>query len=213
LFREAADAGDGKAAAYLGDGYYFGHGLPQDKTAAEKWFAIGARRHDPVAAFNLASLLFVERDHPHDLPRAAKLLRTSAAAGYVPALSSLGRLLVEHPELAHSPLEAQTALAAASEAGAWKSSLLLATIRRDGRGAARDLQAARYYFDLATLQGGAEAAKLANNDLLALGKQLSADALHAADSLASTWFAAHHQSVDWVSSGQDRLTPDEVAAR
>ena len=74
LLSEAASNGSGLAACYLGDFYAFGIGVPKDQAAAEGWYQKGASLHDPIAEFDLATLLFEAKDHPHDL-RAASGLR------------------------------------------------------------------------------------------------------------------------------------------
>ena len=103
LLNQAFQAGNGTAATYLGHLYYFGIAVKQDKVVAEKWFESGLKLHDPLAAYDLGSFYSIHPDHPHDLPKAADLLRAAADAGYVPAMHSLGLLLVNHPELKQSP--------------------------------------------------------------------------------------------------------------
>jgi len=175
LFREALEKGNGTAASYLGDLAYFGIGMKQDKAAAERWYTIGAKLHDPLAAYNLGSLFSVQADHPHDFPKAANYLRRSASDGFVPAMHSLGLILVNHPELEKSPQEARTLLQTASGAGFWRSTVLLGVLARDGRGAPPDAEAAYYNFQLAVLQGGDAAKKLLANDLNALSIKLTAE--------------------------------------
>ena len=112
LFQEAAGKGSGTGASYLGDLYYFGIGVQQDKTAAEKWYEVGLKLHDAVAEYNLGSIFSVEPEHPHDLRKAVTYLRQSVAGGYVPAMYSLGLLLVNNSELTKSPQEAVSQLEA-----------------------------------------------------------------------------------------------------
>ncbi|WP_353068161.1 hypothetical protein RBB75_11320 [Tunturibacter empetritectus] len=76
--------------------------MKQDKAASESWYKTGAQLHDPVASYNLGTLFSVDADHPHDLRKAEAYLRPSAADGYIPAIHSLGLLLVNYPELATS---------------------------------------------------------------------------------------------------------------
>ena len=105
LLKSAADKRDGRADAYLGLASYMGLGVAVDHPAAEAWFKIGARQHDPEAEFLLASFDANEPGRVPDLVNEAKLLRLSAAAGYVPAMHGAGLLLVNHPDLAQ-PSEA-----------------------------------------------------------------------------------------------------------
>jgi TPR repeat protein len=94
LFEEAAEKGNGLAAAYLGHIDYFGLDGPTDKAAGEKWFVLGTKLHDPIAAYDLGLLYSECADHPRDLHRAAELFRFSAGKGYALAKHALGRLLV-----------------------------------------------------------------------------------------------------------------------
>ena len=64
-------------------------------------------------------------DHPHDLPRRPSCCVRPRDAGYVPAMHSLGLLLVNHPELKPDPRKAGALLEAAANAGSWKSSIVL----------------------------------------------------------------------------------------
>jgi TPR repeat protein len=154
LLTQAFQAGNATAATYLGVLYFFGAGVKEDKVAAERWFESALKLHDPLAAFNLGSLYSVETDHPHDIPKAAELLRQAVDAGYVPAMHSLGLLLVNHPELSQNPQQSHALLEAAANAGSWKSSVALAVLARDGRGVPVDPKAAYFHFRIATLQGG-----------------------------------------------------------
>ena len=101
----------------------------------------------------LGSLYSVNSEHPHDIPKAAELLRQAADAGYVPAMHSLGLLLVNHPELKQDPQQSRTLLDMAANAGSWKSSIVLGILARDGRGVPADNKAAYFHFRVAVLQG------------------------------------------------------------
>jgi TPR repeat protein len=195
LFTEAFHRGCGSCAAYLGDMHYFGVGVPQNRALGEEWFKSGWKLHDPIAEFNLGSLYLDYPGHEHDLVKAAGLLRASAEGGYVPAIHSLGLLLVNHPELARSRHEALPLLQAAAEAGSWKSSLLLGILSRDGKGVPADAKAAYYHFQIAVCQGGTTAQKLAANDLKVLEPQLTEDTRSLLQSSAGAWYAQHPLSL------------------
>ncbi len=201
LFREAVNRGSGLAAAYLGDMYFFGSGVNKDTNAAEHWFGVGVKMHDPVAAYNLGSLFSVNDAHPHDFSKAAKLLRQSASAGYVPAMHSLGLLLIRYPEFARSPQEARALLETAADSGSWRTSLLLGIIARDGMGVPKDPAAAYYHFQIAVLQGGDTARSLLANDISRLSDQLSPARAQELISNASSWFQQHHSAVAFVYKG------------
>jgi TPR repeat protein len=192
LFNQAFQAGNGTAATYLGLLYYFGIAVPQDKAAGEKWFESGLKLHDPLAAYDLGSMYSVNADHPNDFPRAAGLLRQACDGGYVPAMHSLGILLVNHPELKPaSPQESRVLLETAANAGSWKSSIVLGILARDGRGVPVDYKAAYYHFRVALLQGGAEAEKMINKDVAIMATRISEEESQTAISAANTWFEHH----------------------
>jgi TPR repeat protein len=216
LFLEAEKKGSGRGATYLGVMAYFGIGGPVDRSEAEHWFEAGTKLHDPEAAYDLA-LLCTGQAGPgrsdsgrSDSGRAVELLRLAAGKGYVPALHSLGLLLVNHAELAQGDGEARAALEAASGAGNWKSSVLLAILWRDGKaGVARDAGRAFYYFQLAGLQGGAEAVRLVAADVAASGRRIPAERMPALTAEATSWFHEHPAALLFVvkDGEQDRNFP------
>jgi TPR repeat protein len=204
FFHEAASRGDGVAASYLGDLYYFGIGVKQDKAAAETWYKTGVKLHDPVAAYNLGTLFSVNADHPHDLRKAEAYLRPSAADGYIPAIHSLGLLLVNHPELAASPQEGLSLLEASARAGCWKSSVVLGALARDGKGVPADSKAAYYHFRMAILQGGEPAMNLLKYEIAALTKKLGTQQAGTLDSDANNWYQQHRTPLLFVFKDGDK---------
>jgi hypothetical protein len=203
LFREAAEKGSGVASTYLGNMYYFGQGVNQDRAAAETWYAKGVKMHEPMAEYNMASLLTVSRDHPHNLSQGVKLLRESAGAGYVPAMHSLGVLLTNHPELTSSPQEARTLLETAANAGWWKSSVVLGILARNGVGDSPGPESAYYHFQIAILQGGEPAKLLLAKDLVALSGKLEEKKRNALTSDANSWFSQHKTALDFVFNARE----------
>ena len=75
LFQEAAEKGNGLGACYLGDMYYFGHGMPKDDAAAKHWYEAGTKLHDPLAEYRLGVLLSNHLNDQHDMKKAAQLFR------------------------------------------------------------------------------------------------------------------------------------------
>ncbi len=198
LMNEAAAQGSGLAACYLGDFYFFGVGVPQNKGQAERWYRKGASLHNPIAEFDLATMLMDAGASLHDLSTAAKLLRHAVASGYVPAMHELGLLLVRNPDLAQSPGEAAGLLNDAAAAGNWRSSMLLGVMARDGNGATANNETAYYHFRVAALQGGEEAQKLLALDLRLLVEKLGADRVRAIDAEAGQWCLRHQISLAFV---------------
>lgn len=191
-FQEAADKGAGLAAVYLGLMEYFGIDAPANKIAAEHWFQIGAKLHDPEAAFNLAVLVYQGDAGTRNLGEALALLRFSAGKGYVPGMHALGLFLVNHPGLEQSPQEPRQVLEEASDAGSWKSSILLGILERDGRnGVQADASRAYYHFRLAVLEGGEESEHLLRADLDALEQKLPAGQRSTLTAQAQEWVRQH----------------------
>lgn len=197
LMSAAAAQGDGLAACYLGDFYAFGIGTPQDRSKAEKWYRKGANLHNPIAEFDLAQMLMNAEGRP-DLAAAARLLRDSSAAGYVPAMHELGLLLVRNPNLAATAGEAVALLNGAAEAGNWRSSVLLGVLERDGNGVAVNSEDAYYHFSVAELQGGKQAATLVDHDLGLLSAQLGQGRAEAMNQKANEWFKNHGSNLMFV---------------
>jgi TPR repeat protein len=200
FFEEAATKGNGVAAYYLGNMYYFGTGVSQDKSVARRWFESGVKLHDPQASFSLATFFYSEESGIH---KRAELLREAAKAGYVPAMLSLGHLLVDNPDLSKSPQEAVTELERSADAGSWRSSVILGIVTRDGKGRPPDPQAAYYHFKVAGLQGGEQADRLVANDLRLLAAKLRADTKSSIDSEAETWSQKHRTALQFVYNGGD----------
>jgi TPR repeat protein len=204
LLTQAFQGGNGTAATYLGDISYFGIGVKEDKIAGERWFEQGLKLHDPLAAFNLGSLYSVTEDHSHDLAKAAGLLRLAADAGYVPAMHSLGLLLVNHSELKQEPQQSRDLLETAAKAGSWKSSIVLGILAREGRGEPADYKAAYFHFRLALLQGHAEASHVIKRDTDALGAKISDEDRQTAATAANTWFERQPFTLAFVFKDSNR---------
>jgi TPR repeat protein len=210
LLQQAFDAGNGTAATYLGIISYFGIVGKEDKVAAERWFESGLKLHDPLAAFNLGSLYSVTPDHPQDLPRAADLLRLAADAGYVPAMHSLGLLLINNPNLRQEDQQARSLLEAAASAGSWKSSIVLGILARDGLRVPMDVKDAYYHFCSAVLQGGEPAKRLVERDMGLIAAKLGTEERRTAELAANGWF--EHHSLKLVFVYRDGTKTDFPAA-
>ena len=189
LLRSAAEKGYGRADAYLGWASYVGSGVPVDHAAAEASFKRGVKRHDPEAECFLAAWDANEPGHAPDLAREAKLLRLSAATGYVPAIHALGLLLVNHPDLPQAKEEANSLLMSSARAGYWPSSAALGVMARDGRLVPKDQRAAYRWLRIAILQGGSPAETYVHHELQRLAKSLADTS--SADQEAALWMQMH----------------------
>jgi TPR repeat protein len=201
LLTQACQQGNGTAATYLGVLSYFGIVMKEDKIAAERWFESGLNLRDPLAAYNLGSMYSTDVNHPHDLPRAAELLRQAADGGYVPAMHSLGLLLVNHPELKQDPQQIRSLLETAASAGSWKSSVVLGILARDGRDTPVDHKAAYYHFQVAVLQGGAVADRYIRPSMVIVGAKITEEERQVAASAAKAWYEHHSLALVFVYKG------------
>lgn len=196
LLQELADKKIPRAEDYLGIAYFLGIGVEKDTVKAEKWFERAASHHSPEGEYAMGTLYSVTENHPHDFVKAADYLRQSADSGYVAEMHSFGLLLVNHPEINQQPGEAVHCLQAAAEGGAYRSSIVLGVLARDGRGLPKNEEVAYQWFTIAVKQGGATVEKLLTADLDVAHKTLSIEQQKSAEQVAQAWMDAHpHQDV------------------
>lgn len=203
--RDAAAKKSGLADAYLGDMYYFGIGVTADPKEARNCYEKGAHLKDSFAEFRYATLLSMGNAPDADLIKAAKLFREAAKDGLVPAQFALGLLLVNHPELPAQEGEAIYNLQNSSDAGIWKSSVILGVLYRDGRGVDRNPSRAYYYFQLAQLQGGEIARTKTANDVAILSRKLTDETAQHLALEAGEWFRRHPLPLNYVSNSNASL--------
>lgn len=189
LLRSAEEKGYGRADAYLGWSSYIGSGVPVDHAAAKVWLKKGVKRHDPEAECFLAEWDAYEPGHVPDIALEARLLRLSAATGYVPAIHGLGLLLLNHPELPQANEEAINLLMSSAQAGYWPSSATLGILARDGRLVPKDQREAYRWLRIAVSQGGSPAETYVRHELQRLARSLADTA--SADQEAAEWLQSH----------------------
>ena len=189
---ELARKGDTRAEAYLGIIYQNGYGVAPDPAAAEKWFLKAAKGNGPEGEFGMGVLYSATPQHEHDFHKAIEFMRRSAQAGYVPAMHSLGVLLLDHPEVPQGqPDEALTMLRRAAEAGCWRASAALALLFRDGRSVPQDAGESLRWLTIAVRQGGAEAESFLGSELTRSRRLLTVDKQDRVAQSAQIWLADH----------------------
>jgi TPR repeat protein len=191
LLKSAAEKGDGRADAYLGLASYLGSGMPIDFTAAETWFKQGVKRHDPEAECFMAMLDAKAPGRVPDFAAEARLLRLSAASGYVPAIHLLSLLLVNHPDLPQNPQEATNLLLSAAAAGSWQSSVVLGILSRDGRLLPKDQNTAYRWYRIAASQGGSAAEAYLRSEMQRMASSVTNTA--PTEQEAANWLQTHSQ--------------------
>lgn len=215
LLEDLAARKNARAEDYLGVMYLDGDGVPQDIRAAEEWLSRSAKGKNPEGEYAMGQLYSVAAGHEHDFAKAAKFLRESAKAGYVPAMYTLGVLLVNHPEVAQKNSdEALSLLQRAAEAGTWQSSAVLGLMLRDGRGLAhQDMGAAFRWFTIAARQGGSEAEAKTRGSLAQCRAALSAGEQEQQQQAAESWLEQHAHLDLFVFDGvRSQLPGGEVYA-
>ena len=198
LLQESAKAGNSKALTYLGDMYYMGIGVGQDKSAGEKWYEKAIKEHDYLAEYRMAVILSKTSMDTNDLKRSYSLLYESASAGFVPAMYGVGLLVVNHPSLDSYHDEALKDLLSAESLGMWKSSIVLGILARDGKWMPRDLGSAYLHFRKSVLEGGTAAVNIVQRDLSILSKQLTRDEIKKCDEQAQAWYEQHRTAFEHI---------------
>lgn len=192
LLVELAAKRNGRAEDYLGLMYLNGFGVAEDSRAAEEWFSRAAKDKNPEGEYAMGQIYSVASGHDHDYAKAAKYLRESARGGYVPAMYTLGTLLVNHPEAGEKGSgEAVGWLTRAAEAGTWQSSATLGTLARDGREIRQDTAEAFRWFVIAAKQGGAEAEEQTRANVARCRLTLAAGEQDAQLRAAQSWVEQH----------------------
>ncbi len=229
LIQQLADKQFPRAEDYLGVLYFLGFGVEKDPDKAERWFERAADHHSPEGEYAIGTLYSVTSGHPHNFVKATDYFRRSANSGYVSSMHSLGLLLVNHPEINHEPDEELHWLHTAAEGGAYRSSIVLGVLARDGKGGPKDEAVAYQWFTIAIKQGGQDAEKLVAADLKVARTTLTAEQQSKAELAAQTWLAAHpHEDIflhgsemnlayfpmgEVYATGQDSQRVDKEASR
>ena len=202
LLEDLAAKKNARAEDYLGVMYLEGDGVAQDRGAAEEWFSRSAKGRNPEGEFAMGQLYSAAADHEHDFGRAAKFLRDSAKSGYVPAMYTLGVLLVKHPEVEQKGTdEAMFMLERAAEAGTWQSSATLGLLASQGQGADRDMGSAFRWFTIAARQGGPAAEAKVRGSLALCRDALTAAEQEQQQQAAESWVEQHPHTDLFVFDG------------
>lgn len=192
LLTELAAKRNGRAEDYLGVIYLQGEAGTPDTAAAEKWFERAAKDKNPEGEYAIGQFYSVGAGHERDYGKAAKFLREAARAGYVPAMYTLGVLLLDHPELGEKGAGEDVAwLERAAEAGTWQSSAALGLMARDGRGIPQNMAQAFRWFSIALRQGGTVAGENMRADLEKCRAALAAGQQDEEMRAVNDWIAQH----------------------
>jgi len=86
-YRTAAEQGDAYAQCSLGECYYYGDGVPQDFTEAEKWYQMSSKQGYIGAQYRLGDFFFYGNGVAQDLGKSLEWYRKAALQGYEMDLS------------------------------------------------------------------------------------------------------------------------------
>jgi TPR repeat protein len=144
--------------------YFFGNGVPQDKTQAEK-LTRGtyasvlevAKKNDPDAQLCLALMYFEGLGVARDTEEALQWLRKSADQNYAPALVNLGAAFALGEGVARDDVEAAKWFRLAADQNNTVAQTYLGVFYNEGRGVERDVAEAARLWQLAAAQGSAQA--------------------------------------------------------
>lgn len=202
LLEELAAKKNARAEDYLGVMYMDGDGVAQDSQAAEVWLSRSAKGRNPEGEFAMGQLYSVGEGHEHDFEKAAKFLRDSAKSGYVPAMYTLGVLLLHHPEVQQKGSgEVNALLERAAEAGTWQSSATLGVMASEGDGGRKDMSAAFRWFTIAARQGGSGAEAKVRGSLAQCRAALTAGEQEQDQQAADDWLDQHPHTDLFVYDG------------
>jgi TPR repeat protein len=81
LCKDAATAGDGDAQLAVGDAYFSGGPVKQDRAEARKWYAMAAKQNAPQAARKLGEMYAGGDGGPKDTKKALELWVAAEKAG------------------------------------------------------------------------------------------------------------------------------------
>jgi predicted secreted Zn-dependent protease len=87
----AAEKGNAHAQTMMGLLYYFGHGVKQSYSEAERWYQLAAEQEHSVALANLADIYNEGLGVKVDYEKAHKLWKRAAGRGNTMAMYNLGR--------------------------------------------------------------------------------------------------------------------------
>ena len=98
ILKKKAVARDALAQFNLGNAYYDGTGVPQNKTEAVKWFRLAAAQGNDIAQYQLGFMYFEGEGVPEDFVQAYKWWNLAAAAGIANAKKNKGNVAAKMTE-------------------------------------------------------------------------------------------------------------------
>ena len=156
-FKKSAEFGNAKAQRMLGDCYFWGEGIREDKREAVKWYLLAAGQGDAEAQRILGDCYFWGEGIREDKQEAVKWYRLAAEQGDAEAQRILGACYYFGTGIREDKQEAVKWYRLAAEQGNAKAQWILGGCYFGGEGIREDKQEAVKWFRLAAGQGYVEA--------------------------------------------------------
>lgn len=137
-YQIAADAGDERAMALLGDAYLFGRGTSYDLAKAEQSYRASADKGFAASIYMLGNLAAGERGHAIDNAEAIRLLSIAAARGLPRASARLSLMYLSGIGVEKDLPKARALAEAANSKGDLLGAAVLGAMLRDGIGGKAD---------------------------------------------------------------------------
>ena len=156
-FKKSAEFGNAKAQRMLGDCYYVGEGIREDKQEAVKWFRLAAEQGDAEAQRMLGACYYVGEGIREDKREAVKWYRLAAEQGDAAAQWMLGDCYYVGEGIREDKREAVKWFRLAAEQGDAEAQRMLGACYYVGEGIREDKREAVKWYRLAAEQGDAAA--------------------------------------------------------
>ena len=156
-FKKSAEFGNAKAQRMLGDCYFVGEGIREDKREAVKWFRLAAEQGDAETQWRLGACYYVGEGIREDKQEAVKWFRLAAEQGDAEAQRMLGACYYVGEGIREDKREAVKWYRLAAEQGDAEAQRMLGVCYYVGEGIREDKREAVKWYRLAAEQGDAEA--------------------------------------------------------
>ena len=156
-FKKSAEFGNAKAQRMLGDCYFWGEGIREDKREAVKWYRLAAEQGNAEAQWRLGDCYFWGEGIREDKQEAVKWYRLAAEQGNAKALKELGDCYFWGEGIREDKQEAVKWYRLAAEQKNAEAQYSLGRCYYFGTGIREDKQEAVKWYRLAAGQGNAEA--------------------------------------------------------
>lgn len=159
---DTSPTGDSIAQFYVGEMYYYGHGVPQSYAEAIVWYNLSAVQGDPDSQYSLGYIYDEGEGVVEDDEQALSWYGLAAVQKYLPAQVRLANLYLNGDGVAHNPTEAILWLRTAAELNNIDAQYQLGEIYESGELVASDLNEAIKWYRYAATQGDVESLEAIN---------------------------------------------------